>query len=50
MAYLFPSAEWTEQLETAINSSDTYAAAAKTWEGDFIFVIEGGGGRRLRGR
>ena len=44
MAYLFPSAEWTEQFENAINSSDSYAAAAKNWEGDMMLVIEGDGG------
>ena len=41
MAYLFPSAEWTEQFVNAINSSDSYASAAKNWEGDIILVIDG---------
>jgi len=44
MAYKFPSAEWTEQLHEQVNSSDSYASAAKTWEGDVLLVIEGGGG------
>ena len=44
MAYLFPSAEWTEQFEEAINGSDSYAAAAKNWEGDIILIIEESGG------
>ena len=44
MAYLFPSAEWTEQFSNAINSSDAYASAAKSWEGDIILVIEGEAG------
>jgi putative sterol carrier protein len=44
MAYLFPSAEWTEQFKNAINSSDAYASAAKNWEGDIILVIEGEAG------
>jgi len=44
MAYLFPSAEWTEQLMTEVNRSEAYASSAKTWEGDFYFVIEPGPG------
>ncbi len=44
MAYIFPSAEWTEQFNDAINSSDAYASAAKNWEGDIILVIDGEGG------
>ena len=44
MAYIFPSAEWTEQFNNAINSSDAYASAAKNWEGDIILVIDGEGG------
>ena len=43
MAYKFPSAEWTEQLHEQVNSSDAYASAAKTWEGDLLLVIDGGG-------
>ncbi len=41
MAYKFPSPEWTEQFNQQINSSDAYASAAKTWEGDILLVIEG---------
>ena len=44
MAYLFPSPEWIEQFEFAINGSDSYAAAAKNWEGDIILIIEDGAG------
>ena len=44
MAYLFPSAEWTAVFHEQINSSDAYANAAKTWEGDITLVIEGGAG------
>ncbi|MCB0044700.1 MAG: SCP2 sterol-binding domain-containing protein [Caldilineaceae bacterium] len=44
MAYLFPSAEWTEQFEQAINSSEEYAGAAKNWEGDIMLVIKDGPG------
>lgn len=44
MAYKFPSAEWTAEFEQKINSSDAYANAAKTWEGDILLVIEGSSG------
>jgi putative sterol carrier protein len=37
---LFGSAGWLEAFHQAINSSAAYAEAAKTWEGDFYFVIE----------
>jgi len=39
VAFLFPSAQWLEQLQDAINHSDAYASAAKTWEGDFYFIV-----------
>lgn len=42
MAYKFPSPEWVEQFHTAINNSASYAAAAKTWEGDVSLVVEEG--------
>lgn len=42
MAYKFPSPEWVEQFNTAINTSASYAAAAKTWEGDVSLIIEDG--------
>ncbi|MGL4650106.1 MAG: SCP2 sterol-binding domain-containing protein [Caldilineaceae bacterium] len=40
MAYKFPSVEWTAALEEKINASDAYANAAKTWEGDILFIVE----------
>lgn len=40
MAYKFPSSEWTAAFEEVVNSSDAYANAAKTWEGDLLFIIE----------
>jgi putative sterol carrier protein len=43
MAYPFPSAEWTVEFEQAIKQSDSYAAAAKDWEGDVLLAIEDGG-------
>lgn len=47
MAFPFPSAEWTDALHEQINLSDTYAQAAKSWEGDILFVTEGGGAIHL---
>lgn len=47
MAYKFPSKEWTVAFEEKINSSDAYANAAKTWEGDILLVIEGAGATYL---
>ena len=44
MAYEFPSADWTQQFETAINTSEAYANAAKNWEGDVMLVIKDGPG------
>jgi putative sterol carrier protein len=37
---LFGSPEWLEAFHGAVNSSSAYAEAAKTWEGDFYFVLE----------
>jgi putative sterol carrier protein len=39
MSIKFPSEKWIEELCTRLNSSETYAQAAATWEGDNIFVI-----------
>jgi putative sterol carrier protein len=44
MATLFPGAEWVEQLKNEINRSDAYASAARTWEGDFYFIVKPGPG------
>lgn len=44
MSYKFPSPEWVTVFDEQINSSDAYANAAKTWEGDITLVIEGGPG------
>lgn len=44
MGLQFPSQPWTEAFCKTINSSDAYAGAAKTWEGDFLFVVEQGSG------
>lgn len=36
----FGSAEWVQALHDQLNTSDAYADAAKSWEGDFYFVVE----------
>lgn len=36
----FPSKEWIETFMDVINNSADYKEAAKTWEGDFLFIIE----------
>jgi putative sterol carrier protein len=43
MAIYFPSDAWVKALGAALNASAGYAQAAKTWEGDFYFVVEAGG-------
>ena len=40
MAYKFPSKEWINAYMEVLNNSPSYKEAAKTWEGDFLFVIE----------
>jgi len=41
--YLLASEEWVKAFAEAINNSPAYAEAAKTWEGDFYFIVEPGG-------
>jgi len=41
--YKLGSAEWLAAFKEAINGSEAYADAAKTWEGDFYFIIDPGG-------
>ncbi len=43
MAYKFPSQAWADEFMVKINTSDAYASAAKTWEGDLFLVIEESG-------
>lgn len=43
MAAPFPSQAWADQFQQVLNTSDTYRSAAQTWEGDVLFLIEGGG-------
>jgi len=40
---LFGSLEWANAFMEAVNASKAYEEAAKTWEGDFYFIIEAGG-------
>ncbi|MHB1415901.1 MAG: SCP2 sterol-binding domain-containing protein [Chloroflexota bacterium] len=40
MAFRLPSSEWIKELSDQLNASDSYARAAKDWEGDFLFVVE----------
>jgi len=35
----FPTNEWLQAFKEAVNRSEAYARAAKSWEGDFYFVI-----------
>lgn len=41
MSYTFPSLEWVVELERQINADEIYADAARTWEGDLNFIVEG---------
>lgn len=43
MSIPFPSDAWIKKMMEDLNQSDTYQAAAKNWEGDFLFVVEPGG-------
>jgi len=40
MAIRFTTREWLEALMHEINNSQSYQEAARTWEGDFYFIIE----------
>jgi putative sterol carrier protein len=42
--YLLGSEGWVKALAEAINNSSAYAEAAKTWEGDFYFIVDAGEG------
>ena len=44
----FPSDEWVKALMVKINESEAYRSAAKTWEGDFYFIVEPGGSLKER--
>ena len=40
MAKQFLSKEWIDEYKDVLNNSPAYKEAAKTWEGDFLFVIK----------
>lgn len=46
---LFGTQEWGNAFMEAVNGSKAYEDAAKTWEGDFYFVIEPGAGQKDTG-
>lgn len=35
----FPSDEWIKTFKNELNSNKEYEEAAKTWEGDFLFIV-----------
>ncbi|MCL4323855.1 MAG: SCP2 sterol-binding domain-containing protein [Candidatus Thermoplasmatota archaeon] len=35
----FPSQEWIDQFKELLNKNADYEDAARTWEGDFLFLI-----------
>ena len=35
----FPSDEWIKKFKEELNKSKSYEEVAKTWEGDFLFVV-----------
>jgi putative sterol carrier protein len=39
----FGTQEWCDLYKEAINNNKAYEEAAKTWEGDFYFIMEAGG-------
>ena len=43
MGLLFGTAEWIEAYKDSVNSSKAYNDAAKTWEGDFVFIAHPAG-------
>jgi putative sterol carrier protein len=36
---VFPSKEWITLFKDSVNANAAYEDAAKTWEGDFLFVV-----------
>jgi Putative sterol carrier protein len=39
----YATQEWCDLYKEAVNNSKAYEESAKTWEGDFYFVMEPGG-------
>jgi putative sterol carrier protein len=46
---VFGTIEWATAFMEAVNASKPYEDAAKTWEGDFYFIIEVGGAVKEQG-
>lgn len=44
MGVPFATEAWIKALQAELNKSAGYADAAKTWEGDFYFVVTAGDG------
>ena len=44
MGVAFATEAWIKALQVELNSSAGYQEAAKTWEGDFYFVVTAGDG------
>ena len=44
MGIQFATDEWIKALMVEVNQSEAYRKAAKTWEGDFYFIVEAGEG------
>ena len=44
MAIPFASNEWVQALETSLNNSKGYQAAAQKWEGDLCLLVTSGAG------
>jgi putative sterol carrier protein len=36
----FPSEEWAKLYMEQVNANKSYEDAAKTWEGDFLFIVQ----------
>lgn len=43
MTIPFPSDEWIKAMMADLNASASYEDSARTWEGDFVFVVQPGG-------
>lgn len=44
-AVVFATDAWVARLQEELNQSQAYQAAAKEWEGDFLFIVEAEGHR-----
>lgn len=44
MGVPFPTDAWIKALMDELNKSEAYREAARTWEGDFYFVVDAGPG------